>query len=203
MLRCGTALRGLSVLRLTARSGALEYAGRCDGGIRLPESRFASPRQYGCADRVCAHLAGFGGKRPCKESAPAPPLEPAQKPEEPLCLAAGDVLDVHCFNDTSLSRERCIRTDGAIGLPLIGDLLLAGLTIEEAEQRVREAYGRVFRNPQVSVTLRSSVRRSCTVIGAVALPGRYPCMEQMTLTMALECAGGTPRADTKSRGDHS
>jgi len=80
--------------------------------------------------------------------------------------------------------------DGYISLPIVQDVSVAGLTPRAAEDRVKEAYRVTFRNPQLSVTLSSAVRRACTVLGDVALPGRYPSSDAATLGQMIERAGG-------------
>lgn len=121
---------------------------------------------------------------PPSENVAAPPLEGIGK------LCPGDVLDVQCFSDPSLTRERTVRLDGCISLPIVQDVPVAGLTLSAAEDRIKEAYRVTFRDPQLSVTLASAVRRACTVLGDVTLPGRYPYSDITTLGQAIERAGG-------------
>ena len=132
---------------------------------------------------------------PEPQAAPAPtppPAEPVAAPpiEQSGKLCPGDVLDVQCFSDPSLSRERTVRLDGCVSLPIVQDVVVAGLTPQAAEDRIKKAYRSTFRDPQLSVTLSSTVRRACTVLGDVAVPGRYPSAEATTLGQAIERAGG-------------
>ncbi len=128
------------------------------------------------------------------------PLQPpASKPAATIpsrfVLSEGDVLDVHCFSEPSLSRERVVRTDGCIALPIVQDVVVAGLEVREAERRIREAYAGTFKQPQLTVTLKSAVRRSCAVLGGVMKPGRYACLDSMCLGSLIEQAGGLRARD--------
>jgi len=60
--------------------------------------------------------------------------------------------------------------NGDVELPVIGKLRLTGLTVEEAEIKVRESVAKYVRDPTVKVKLLSFF---FTVLGEVASPGEY------------------------------
>ncbi len=69
---------------------------------------------------------------------------------------------------------RAVRHDGMVGLPLIGDMKVAGASPRELEDVIRRAYaGKYIRDP--SVTIKVTEYRSAPVVvyGAVSTPGIY------------------------------
>lgn len=91
------------------------------------------------------------------------------------------------------SRPRTVRVNaaGAITLPLVGAIVVAGRTALQAEETIAARYGEKYlQNPQVSVFIKEFTTERITVEGAVVKPGIYPLQGQMTLLRALALAGG-------------
>lgn len=114
------------------------------------------------------------------------------------CIEPGDTLDFQSFNDESLGRELTVRYDGYISLPLIEDIKVAGLTRENCEARMAEAYSDVFRDPQLALIVRETGSKDYTVVGDIETPGRYPYTKETSLIEALSEAGGLRRRNTSS-----
>lgn len=86
---------------------------------------------------------------------------------------------------------------GEIRLPYIGRLRVAGMTVGEVAQRVRERLRGFSQNPQVLVTIREAVTNSVIVGGEVGRPGRLVLTSNReSLSDALALAGGY-RGDAK------
>ena len=67
-------------------------------------------------------------------------------------LGAGDVLEVRIYNEPELSGVHQIASDGTIRLPLLGPLILQGLSPEEATEKITAGYNSEFlQDSQVSV----------------------------------------------------
>lgn len=113
-------------------------------------------------------------------------------------IGPGDVIEFQSFNDPLLSREATVRYDGYVSLPLIADLRVAGMTRDEAESAARAAYGRVFREPQLSLLVTESGSKTYTVVGDIATPGVYPYTRQTSLIDAISIAGGLRPRNTSS-----
>jgi polysaccharide biosynthesis/export protein VpsN len=123
-------------------------------------------------------------------------LSPAAAAEEAAYrLGAGDKLKVTVYNEGDLSGEYDVNDQGAIALPLIGRLTVAGKTTIETERLITEKYGANYLvDPRVSVEVLNY--RPFFIIGEVKNPGSYPFVSGMTVLNAIALAGGyTPRGD--------
>lgn len=69
-------------------------------------------------------------------------------------LQAGDQLDIKFFFNPDLNEEVTLGPDGRISLQLIGDILAAGLTIDELKDLVTQHYDQELKDPEVAVLLR-------------------------------------------------
>jgi polysaccharide export outer membrane protein len=110
-------------------------------------------------------------------------------------VGPNDLLDVEVLNleKDRESAKRTVRVNAAgyITLPLIGAVMVAGLTQQQAETHIAEQYGEKYlQDPQVSVFIKEFTTERITIDGAVAKPGIYPLVGQMTLLRALALAGG-------------
>lgn len=114
-------------------------------------------------------------------------------------LGAGDKLSFQSFNDEKLSREELtVRFDGNVSLPLIPDIAVGHLTRAEAEERIREEYRSVFRDPQVALIVREAASKSFTIVGDIEKPGVYPYTTDTNLIEAISLAGGLRRRSSSS-----
>jgi protein involved in polysaccharide export with SLBB domain len=130
------------------------------------------------------------------------PQPPAAGPEsEAYIIGIGDTLMFQCFDDPALSREQVtVLYDGTISLPLIEDINVEGLSRHEAENRVRDAYEAVFRDPQVSLSVRLAGSKNYYVMGDVANPERFFYDGPINVLQAINRAGGL-RITQRSGGE--
>jgi polysaccharide export outer membrane protein len=128
-------------------------------------------------------------------------------------LGAGDVLDIVIYEsgitlfgrtasgagdgnaDTSAKAERLppsrVGDDGAINIPFIGEVSVAGRTTAEVERLLRQALRRKSQNPQVLVSIREGLTYSVIIGGDVARPGRLVLpTNRETLSDVIALAGG-------------
>lgn len=108
-------------------------------------------------------------------------------------VGPNDLLEVEVLNLDRENSKRSVRVNAAgyITLPLIGAVSVAGRTQQEAEAHIAGLYGEKYlQNPQVSLFIKEFTTERITVDGAVAKPGIYPLVGQMTLLRALALAGG-------------
>jgi polysaccharide export outer membrane protein len=98
-------------------------------------------------------------------------------------LAADDQISVSVFNEPDLSLESTrVAANGTISMPLIGQILVKGLTIDEVELKITKLYlGDYLKKPDISVAVveyrqfyvNGEVREGMTVQRAVSLAGGF------------------------------
>lgn len=118
---------------------------------------------------------------------------PAPTPPAPELLGDGDSVRVTVFQNPDLTTEARVSERGTITFPLIGEVVVGGLTPEDAAARIadRLTRGKFVIRPQVSVTVQQVRSRQVSVLGEVGKPGRYPLDDvSNSLTDVLARAGG-------------
>ena len=119
----------------------------------------------------------------------APSLAPL---EATYRIAPLDTLSVKVFKMTDLSGDYDVDLTGQISLPLIGNVVAADRTTDELRQLLAHRLGEKYlEHPDVSVSLKSSTRRSVTLDGAINRAGSFPVLGPTTLMQAVALAGGT------------
>ena len=115
-------------------------------------------------------------------------------------LESGDVVRVHVWNEPNHSRDQVlVRPDGKISLPLVGDILAAGLTIAELSTVIKRKIQTFVPNPRVDVSLVTARSYRVYIMGEVRRPGSYTAQSQLNVVQALSLAGGlTPFAKRNS-----
>jgi polysaccharide export outer membrane protein len=118
------------------------------------------------------------------------PKNPAAASGESYVIGPGDKLAVDLWKETELSKQVTVRLDGKISLPLIEDVVAAGLTSAELRTQLSEKYGQYVDAPVVSVTVLESLSKKIYLVGKVTKPGEYPLQKNMTVVQAISLAGG-------------
>ena len=111
-------------------------------------------------------------------------------------LESGDVVRVHVWNEPNHSRDQVlVRPDGKISLPLVGDILAAGLTIAELSKVIKRKIQTFVPNPRVDVSLVTARSYRVYVMGQVRRSGSFTAQSKLNVVKALALAGGlTPFA---------
>ncbi|MFN5963213.1 MAG: polysaccharide biosynthesis/export family protein [Verrucomicrobiota bacterium] len=117
-------------------------------------------------------------------------------------LAPGDSILLSVFNEPALQAERTISSTGEASFYLIGSVKVAGKSIGDAEEAIRELYDRDYLvNPKVTLTITGYAAQYATITGAVAKPGNVaiPVEGKLDIIEAIAAAGGTSeKADLRS-----
>ncbi|WAJ70984.1 polysaccharide biosynthesis/export family protein [Catenovulum adriaticum] len=110
-------------------------------------------------------------------------------------LGPDDKISINIFNEPDLSAKSLkISINGAVSLPLIGQVSVLGLTTSQVESKIAALYlNGYLKDPQVSVSVIEY--RQFYINGEVKSPGGYHYREGLTVQKAISLAGGfTPRA---------
>lgn len=165
------------------------------GGPRAAALLIACPLLLlaACADKpggpIPYNVSGFG----VPDAPELVPLEAGYR------IAPMDTLTVKVFKMPDLSGDYEVDLAGHISMPLIGEVAAYDLTTAQLDEALTRKLGEKYlENPDVSVGIKSSTRRSVTVDGAVARSGSYPVHGPTTLMQAVAAAGGA-REDANIR----
>ena len=133
-------------------------------------------------------------------SAVVAPAGPGSAPN--YVLAPNDLLEIKVFQEAELDTTARISADGKLNLPLIGELLLGGKTVQQGTRLIRDRLeARFLVDPQVTIRVIEPAKRLFTVLGQVQRPGtyRFPDRETLNLIQAIGVAGGYSRLAAPSR----
>jgi polysaccharide export outer membrane protein len=106
-------------------------------------------------------------------------------------LVPGDIFDVNFdltpeFNQQAVS----VQPDGFVTLRGVGDVKVAGLTIPQLRETIRNAYSKTLHDPIISIMLKEFQRPFFIADGQLGHPGRYELHGPLTLTEGIALAGG-------------
>ena len=133
-----------------------------------------------------------GGPIPYDVGLGAPDAPSIAPLESSYRIAPMDTLSVKVFRSQDLSGDYQVDLTGNISLPLVGEVQAANMTTAQLDQKLTDALGaKYFENPDVSVGIKASTRRSVTVDGAVKQAGTFPIAGPTSLMQAVALAGGT------------
>ena len=109
-------------------------------------------------------------------------------------LGFGDVINI-AFGasgyDTGLQdKEFAVRPDGKIAFPLIGEVQVEGLTVNELTQTINNLLSKYIKDPQVTLSFIKFRTIRVYVLGEVANPGVYEISKSHNLLDAIGSAGG-------------
>ena len=157
------------------------------------------PERHGLAALAVGVFAVFLTGATCGAGEPAS-LPPANLQRTEV-LGTGDVIEVRVFNEDELSGTHQISDGGFIRLPLIGSIQAAGLSPDELNAMITEAYNRRFlRNAEISLFVKERNSQKVFVLGQVAKPGAVLVSTgRMTVIEAIAAAGGTTKLADSSR----
>ena len=106
-------------------------------------------------------------------------------------IGPSDKLEIEVFQVPDLSGVETVNTRGYINMPLIGSVLVAGLTQQQAEELIASKLAKDYlHNPQVNIDIIDYVSQQVTILGSVKEPGIYPLKGRTTLLQAIAMAGG-------------
>jgi protein involved in polysaccharide export with SLBB domain len=110
-------------------------------------------------------------------------------------LGTGDKLKVTVYGEPDLSGDFVVDGSGQVGMPLVGQVKAAGLTIHEFVAEVTASLSQGYlKDPKVSVEVENF--RPFFILGEVNKPGEYPYQSGINALDAIALAGGfTYRAD--------
>ncbi len=126
-----------------------------------------------------ADRGGVSSRQPSDDQGPASYL-----------LGPEDVLEISVWGHSDLTRSVTVRPDGRISLPLIGAVLVAGISAERLSDQLNAAFAKHFAKPNVTVMVKEVRKLRISILGSVGHPGTYSLPPGARLLEALSAAGG-------------
>lgn len=131
--------------------------------------------------------------------AQSPGAPSAVSPPSDYVIGPDDVLAVVFWGEKDMSAEVLVRPDGRISIPLLNDIVAAGLTPDQLRQKLNAAAQRYVEDPMVTVVVKQINSRRVFITGQVAKPGPYPLTGPTTILQLISTAGGLLEyADSKN-----
>jgi polysaccharide biosynthesis/export protein len=101
-----------------------------------------------------------------------------------------DVLSINVWKEPEISRSVPVRLDGAISLPLVGEVQAGGRTPLQLEKEIAKKLQNYISEPEVAVMVQEMKSKRFNVLGQVNRPGSYLLANNTTVLDAIALAGG-------------
>jgi polysaccharide biosynthesis/export protein len=112
-------------------------------------------------------------------------------------IGADDMLHVSVWKEPDLTQSLPVRPDGKISLPLLNDVVAAGLTPTQLADSITTKLKKFMSDPHVTVVVTAMNSQKIYILGEVLHPGTTMLQPNMTVLQALATAGFTQFANTK------
>ena len=130
-------------------------------------------------------------------------------------IGPGDILELKLFDAPELSGEITVLNDGSLSIPLVGNIIMSGLTLQQAANKARSLLANQLLRPELQLRVIQPRPIRVSVVGAIERPGLYSLTTQEstqtegipittiaglpTVVDAIQKAGGiTQQANLKS-----
>jgi polysaccharide export outer membrane protein len=110
-----------------------------------------------------------------------------------------DVLQISVWKNEGMSRTVPVRPDGMVSLPLLNDVLAAGLTPMQLRDVLMKKLAEYEPTPEISVIVQEVKSFKVSVIGEVAHPGRFELKSRTTVLDVIAQAGGFNQFASRAR----
>ena len=106
-------------------------------------------------------------------------------------LGPGDAVYIDIYGASQKTIECMVTPDGTVVVEGYGPIELAGLTVDQANQKLKSTIGARYKSSRVKLTVGQTKTISVNVMGEVMTPGTYTLSAFATVFHALYMAGGT------------
>lgn len=114
----------------------------------------------------------------------------ANKPTDHYLIGPGDLLEISVWNEPDLSKTVTVRLDNRISMPLVGDVVVTGISLKDLSDMLTHKFSKYISNPNVVAMLQESNSKRYYIIGRVNEPGEFPLDSPLTVLQSLARARG-------------
>ena len=123
-------------------------------------------------------------------TAPAAAYPQRAAPTMQFRFDVGDEIATSVWKEPDLTSQQRLLADGTISPPLLKPIRVVGLSIEEVQSRLTEAYKEYLREPKVSVRVVNIYSDRVFVLGEVKMPKAVSLEGRLTVLQAIAIAEG-------------
>lgn len=106
-------------------------------------------------------------------------------------LGPGDAVIIDVYGASQKTIESTVSPDGDIVIENFGPIQVSGLTVAQANARIRSQLGARYQSSQIKISLGQTRTITINVMGEVKAPGTYTLSAFASVFHALYMAGGT------------
>lgn len=144
---------------------------------------------------------------PPNSATPTSAVQPANDGSRPALqrrnpryeIGVGDTLSLEFPIAPEFNQTVLVQPDGYVTLNGVGDLHVAGETVPQFTEAVRQAYTKILHDPVINVDLKDFQKPFFTVFGEVGRPGQFDLRGDITVSQAVAIAGGFTSASKHSQ----
>lgn len=111
-------------------------------------------------------------------------------------LGPGDAVNIDVWGASQNTFNETVSPDGTVQIEGFGPVNLSGLTVAQANARLRSQLGARYQNSKIQLTVGQTRTIMVNVMGEVKAPGTYTLSAFATVFHALYMAGGTNEIGT-------
>jgi protein involved in polysaccharide export with SLBB domain len=105
-------------------------------------------------------------------------------------LGPGDQLIIRIWGQVDFNAQLTVDRSGAIYLPQVGEIHVAGLPYSQVQEHIREAVSHIYKSFNLEVEMGQLRSIQVFVVGQARRPGTYTLSSLSTLVTALFATGG-------------
>ena len=105
-------------------------------------------------------------------------------------VGPGDKVFIDVYGASQKSEQLQVSPDGTVQATGYGPIHIAGLTVAQANARIKETLGARYKSSEIRLTVGQTRTISVNIMGEVAAPGTYTLSAFATVFHALYMAGG-------------
>ena len=111
-------------------------------------------------------------------------------PDSGYMLDKGDVLQIQLVGQNDFNAELLINSDGSISFPDIGQIIVAGLSLDEASRLIQSKVSSAFIGTEAFINLAGIRDVNILVTGNAQNPGIYTLTGNSNILHAISASGG-------------
>jgi len=115
---------------------------------------------------------------------------PPQQADKDYIIGPEDVLEVQVWGNRDLNQVVFVRPDGRTSLPLVGEIGVAGKTVQQLQDHLGAVYEKTVKGAVVTVIIKEIRSRPVFFIGGFGKPGVMQLTRELTLLQAISVVGG-------------